>query len=211
MTTQPTQTKGKSKSLTEAMEKYKATGNNKFFELKDHGDTAIVRFLYTNIDELDWFVVHEVEIGGKKRWVECPETPDCACCVKAMKPQLKLFVQMMQKGDEENVMTFERGQKFIPQMQALFEEHGDLTQHIFEIARNGVKGDSNTKYDIHHIAPAPVDMDLLLERQVFLGEDGFILQKSNEQLREILSGNFQYTKVDNPAPRTTSKAGAEVF
>ena len=208
MTTIPQQPTGKSRSLTEAFEKYKSTGNNEFFELKDHGDTAIVRFLYRSIEELDWFVVHQVEIAGKKRWVECTEQSDCVGCAKTAKPQLKLFIQLIQKGKEDVVMTFERGQKFIPKMQDLFANFGDLTQHIFEIQREGAKGDSNTDYKINHISASAVDPEQLLERQVFLGTDGFIMQKTNEEMREILSGNFQYQKVENPTPRNLQPSGA---
>ena len=210
----------KSRSLMEAFEKYKSTGNNEFFTLADDGDTAIVRFLYSDFDELDWFVVHEVEIGGKKRWVECTEEPGCPCCAKLGRPQLKIFLQMIQKGKEDTVMTWERGQRFIPQIQELFEKHGDLTQHIFEIERKGAKGDSNTKYLIHHISQSAVDPENLLERQVFLSEDGFIMKKTHDQMREILSGNYQYQKVENPVARNavsqpsggdTARKGIEIF
>lgn len=203
---------GKSRSLTDALERYKSTGNNEFFTLADDGDTAIVRFLYATFEELDWFVVHEVEIGGKKRWVECLEVADCPGCAKVAKPSLKLFIQMVQKGKEETVMTFERGQKFIPQMQELFQKHGDLTQHIFEIQRKGKKGDSNTRYEINHISKSEISDDDILERQVFLSEDGFILQKTHDQMKEILEGNYQYQKVENPAARNTApRTETEVF
>lgn len=202
----------KTKNLMDAFEKYKSTGNNEFFTLPDDGDTAIVRFLYSSFDELDWFVVHEVEIGGKKRWVECTEEPDCPLCAQTGKPQLKLFLQLVQKGKEDTVMTWERGQRFIPQVQELFQNHGDLTQHIFEIERKGKKGDANTKYLIHHIAESEVAIEDLPKRQVFLGEDGFILQKTHKQMREILSGNYQYQKVENPVPRgNTQRKDVEVF
>lgn len=203
----------KTNNLMDAFEKYKSTGNNEFFTLADDGDTAIVRFLYSSFEELDWFVVHETEIGGKKRWVECTEEPDCPLCAQSGRPQLKLFLQLVQKGKEDTVMTWERGQRFIPQIQELFQNHSDLTQQIFEIERKGKKGDANTKYIIHHIAESKVDMESLPERQVFLGEDGFILQKTHKQMREILAGNYQYHKVENPVPRgnTAAKKDVEVF
>lgn len=203
----------KTNNLMDAFEKYKSTGNNEFFTLADDGDTAIVRFLYSSFEELDWFVVHETEIGGKKRWVECTEEPDCPLCAQSGRPQLKLFLQLVQKGKEDTVMTWERGQRFIPQIQELFQNHSDLTQQIFEIERKGKKGDANTKYIIHHIAESKVDMESLPERQVFLGEDGFILQKTHKQMREILAGNYQYHKVENPVPRgnTAAKKHVEVF
>jgi hypothetical protein len=208
--TTPNKNTKKSASLMDAFEKYKSTGNNEFFTLADDGDTAIVRFLYSTPEELDWFVVHEVEIGGKKRWVQCSEEADCPCCMKVGKPSLKLFIQQIQKGKEDTVQTWERGQKFVPQIMELFEKHGDLTQHIFEIERKGKKGDSNTKYNIHHIGQSPVNGDDLLDRQEFLGPDAFILQKNHEEMKAILSGNFQYQKVENPAKREIKK-DVEVF
>jgi hypothetical protein len=210
MTEQKSQFVGKSKSLMDAMERYKATGNNEFFTLADDKDTAIVRFLYSTAEELDWFVVHEFEIGGKKRWVQCSEEADCPGCMKLARPSLKLFIQLMQKGKEDTVMTWERGQKFVPQIMELFEKHGDLTQHIFEIERQGKKGDANTKYVITHIGESPINTDDLLDRQEFLGSDGFILQKSHEEMNQILSGNFQYQKVENPTKREVKK-DVEVF
>lgn len=200
----------KSKTLMEAFEKYKTTGNNEFFTLADDGDSAIVRFLYSSLEELDWFVVHEVEIGGKKRWVQCTEEADCPLCERLGRPQLKLFIQLIQKGREDTVMTWERGQKFVPQMIELFENYPNLNEHIFEIERKGKKGDANTKYIIHHLAHSPLQEDDMPERQQFLGPDGFILQKSHEEMRQILSGNYQYPKVETPKRREIKK-DVEVF
>lgn len=203
----------KKRDLMAALEKHKSTGNNEFFTLADDGDTAIVRFLYRSMDELDWFVVHEVEIGGKKRWVECSEEDNCPLCLKVGRPSLKLFIQLMQKGREDVVMTWERGQKFIPIIQDLFEQHGDLTQHLFEVVRQGKRGDSNTRYLVHHLGASQIGEDEILERQEFLGPEGFILQKTHEEMEAILAGNYQYTKVDNPTPRNapaTSTGGGTV-
>ncbi len=210
---QATEYKGKSRSLKEAAERHKATANNEFFTLDDDGDSAIVRFLYSNEDEIDWFVVHEVEVGGKKRWVQCTEEPDCTCCLKLNKrPSLKLFLQLMQKGKEDVVLTWERGQKFIPQIESLFEQYGDITQHIFEIERKGKKGDQYTKYEIHHVSESPIDPDDLLERQVFLAPDGFIMEKTHEEMEKLLSGNYQHTRVENPVKRDRdTKKDVEVF
>ena len=201
----------KSRNLAEALENHKSVGNNEFFTLADDKDTAIVRFLYSSMDELDWAVVHEVDISGKKRWVECTEEEACPCCSKLGRPALKLFIQMVQKGKEDTVVTWERGQRFIPIMQQQFNEYGDLTQHVFEIERNGAKGDSNTTYKINHIGASPVDMEALPERQQFITTDGdgFILQKTHDEMTELLSANFQYQPVNNPSPRqgATTPAG----
>ena len=56
-------------NLTDAG-KYTQTGSD-FFILADDGDTARVRFLYDDPQggDMDFYLVHEVEIGGKKRYV----------------------------------------------------------------------------------------------------------------------------------------------
>lgn len=205
-----TQNTGKSRSLLEAYEKHKSTGNNEFFTLQNDKDSAIVRFLYSDLEELDWFIVHEVDIAGKKRWVQCSEEPDCPLCASLGRPQLKLFIQLVQKGKEGTVMTWERGQRIIPQLQDLFQKHGDLTQHIFEIERNGKKGDSNTTYKIYHISESKIDINDLPQKQVFLAPDGFVLQKNHTEMKQILEGNYQYQKVENPVPRQP-KTDVEVF
>ena len=49
-------------------------GNQKggsWFSLKDDHDTAKVRFMYESIDDVQMDVVHEVEVDGKKRYVNC--------------------------------------------------------------------------------------------------------------------------------------------
>ena len=49
--------------------KYSGGEGAEFFSLKDDGDTARVRLLYDQEDgsDLDYFLVHQVEINGKKR------------------------------------------------------------------------------------------------------------------------------------------------
>lgn len=47
-------------------------GNNNsgsFFTLKDDKDTAKVRFLYNTIDDVESYAVNEIEVDGKKRYI----------------------------------------------------------------------------------------------------------------------------------------------
>jgi hypothetical protein len=52
-------------------EKYGGQGGGGYFSLKDDGDTARVRFLYDSIEDVEGYCVHEVEIGDKKKYVNC--------------------------------------------------------------------------------------------------------------------------------------------
>ena len=101
---------------------YQQNGNSEFFTLKDDGDTARVRFLYSdpNGEDIDYFLVHEVEIDGKRRYVSCNaiddegrmHTEDCPLCKSGNKPKEKLFLQLFDE-DDQKLKIWERGKNFV--------------------------------------------------------------------------------------------------
>jgi len=196
----------KKRNLMEAYEEHKSTGNNEFFTLKDDKDTAIVRFLYEDPEQLDWYVVHEVTIGGKKRWLECTEEETCPACRRGNKVQLKLFLQLVQKGQEDKVKTWERGQNFVPIIMEQFTKFGSLASIPFEVQRNGKAGDSNTTYQLFDLESDGKTLADFTEKQVMLGENGFVLQKSLADMELIMQGNYEYQKVETPPRQTTPPA-----
>lgn len=204
---------GKVKSLEEAMERYGNSDRNDFFSLKNDGDTAVVRFLYGGEEDLEWYIVHQVEIEGKKRWVQCPETSDCPLCKSGNKPQIKLFLQLLDDKDGK-VKTWERGKKFIPKILGIINRYGNLYSRKFEIQRNGKAGSTDTTYELYPLDPDSIKLEDLEERQELLGVNGFILQKEQEDLVKIAQGTYTYEPVENPPRRpATPPAGNrdEVF
>lgn len=203
-------------SITDALNHFESQGGgdgkNKFFTLKNDKDTAIVRFLHEGEEDLDWYVVHAVEIEGKKRYVKCTEEGDCPLCKAGNKPQLKLFLQLVQKGDEEGVIrTWERGQKFIPKVLSFINRNGNLCSQAVEIERLGKKGDTNTDYQLYNLEKDNKTLADLPKRQNLLGENSFILKKSHEDMVKIAEGTFKYEKVE-PTPRQTAqKDNSDLF
>lgn len=190
-----------SSRLRQALEKYKSTGNNDFFFLRNDKDSAVVRFLYgASEDELDWYIVHETEIGGKKRWVQCPETPDCPLCASGNNPTLKLFIQLLDYTDNK-VKTWERGQNFIGKLLSNMERYGALNSRQFEIERNGAAGSTQTTYELFAMDPDNPAADSLPAKQELLGENGFVLQKSIPEMEQIVGGTFQPQAVEQATPR----------
>lgn len=186
--------------------------NNKFFQLKNDKDTAVVRFLHEGEEDLDWYIVHSVEIEGKKRHVKCTEESDCPLCKSGNKPQLKLFLQLVQKGDDEGVIrTWERGQKFIPKILSFINRYGNLCAQPVEIERLGKKGDTKTDYQLYPLQKDDKTLADLPERQKLVGENAFILEKSHADLVKIAEGSFKYEHVE-PQPRhTETKSGSDLF
>ena len=55
----------------DTVDKYGGHGGAGYFSLKNDKDVARVRFLYNSADDIEGYAVHEVEIDGKKRYVNC--------------------------------------------------------------------------------------------------------------------------------------------
>lgn len=198
----------KVKDLNQAMEKYKpGNASNEFFSLENDKDSAAVRFLVGDelVAEKDWFVVHQVEVNGKKRWVQCTEEATCPLCLSGNKPQLKLFIQLVDARDGK-VKTWERGQTFIPKLTGLMNKYGPLHLRTFEIQRFGKKGDPKTTYELYPLdkdGKSKVDFP---EPQNLLGT--FIMQKSHEEMRALLAG--EHTEEEAPR-RKPSTSGDDFF
>jgi hypothetical protein len=195
----------KFKSLQDAVkhfEEVSGSTRNEFFTLADHGDTATVRFLHEGEEDLDWYILHKVKIQEKDRWVKCTEDEQCPLCKAGNRPQLKIFLQLVDKRDGK-IKTWERGQKFIPKIISIINRYGNLNSRPYDIERMGKKGDTKTDYNLF-----PHDKDgkeaNLPERQELVGENGFILEKSIEDMKKIAEGTYRYEDVENPPKRESN-------
>ena len=188
---------GRTKDLREAVDKYSGSQAG-FFHLANDKDSAVVRFLYEGEEDLDWFIVHRVDIGGKKRYVQCTEEPDCPLCVAGDKPKVRLFVQLVDYSDGEQLKVWDRGKTTISNILGLIDKYADkepFWRRRFEIERHGKKGDTNTTYMYFPMDVEKDDEELefedLPEKQELLAEDGFVLKKNIEDMKQIANGTYQ--------------------
>lgn len=188
----------KMKDLNAALQKFQTTGQKgAFFSLANDKDSAVVRFLVGAElkAEKDWFIVHQVEVEGIKRWVQCSEEHDCPLCLAGNKPQLKIFLQLVDSRDGL-LKTWERGNTFIPKIQGLMNKYGNLYERKFEVERHGKKGDQKTTYEVYPLDKDGVNVDELPEKQNLLGS--FVLQKSHAEMKQMISG----APAEDVKPRT---------
>jgi hypothetical protein len=195
----------KQRNIEDAMEKYKGADMGEFFSLKEDKDSDIVRFMIGSklISEEDWFVVHEFEIEGKKRWVQCTEETDCVGCGSGNSPQVKLFLQLISKSDGKR-KVWERGKTFYNKIDGFIKKYGDLSNRPYEIERHGKKGDTKTTYELY-----PLDRDdkrvedLPFEKQTLLGKygEGFVLQLTREEMEDVVDGRFKPESSSNGSSR----------
>lgn len=173
-------------------------GNNNsgsFFTLKDDKDTAKVRFLYNTIDDVEGYVVHEIEVDGKKRYVNCLRNYNdpidkCPFCAAQMKVKPKLFIKLYNE-DAKECQIWERGKNYFQRIASLAAHYNPLVNQIVEVERSGKKGDMQTTYEFYPTENKPVNLDDY-ECAEPLGT--IILDKTEEEMNEFINtGSFPAT------------------
>lgn len=183
-------------------EHYGGQGGAGYFSLKNDKDTAQVRFMYNSVDDITGYAVHEVEIDGKKRYVNCPREYNqpldvCPFCAKKKFTTVKLFIPIY-NIDQDRVQIWERGKKFIGRISSLCARYPNTVSQIFEIERNGQKSDTQTSYEFYPIEKDDTTLDDLPEVPDPLGT--IVLDKSTDDMEFYLENGY-FPPDDEPVRR----------
>lgn len=171
---------------------YGGQGGTGFFSLKNDKDVALVRFMYNSVDDVEGYAVHQVEIDGKKRYVNCLREynqPKDACpfCRANMFTTAKLFIPVY-NIDEDKVQMWERGKKFISKISSICARYPDVVSHKFEIERNGKKGETTTTYEIYEVGKDETTLEDLPDVANPLGS--IVLDKSADDMEFYLDNEY---------------------
>lgn len=171
-------------SAKQDIENYGSKGNGSFFSLKNHKDTAKVRFMYESVEDIEGYAVHEVEVDGRKRYVNClreynEPVENCPLCAAKIRVIPKLFV-MLYDVDAEEVKIWDRGKTFFARLEGLCGRYNPLVSTVFEIERNGKPNDPATKYEMYPLESDDLLLEDLPELPEILG--GLVLDKSFDEL-----------------------------
>ena len=192
---------------------YGSASANGFFSLADDKDSAVVTFLYEEEDgsDMDYFVVHQVEVDGRNRYVNCnaisedgegihPE--NCPLCEEGYPRIEKLFLQLYNENTGQ-VETWDRGRSYVQKIVTLINKYGPLVNQPFEIIRSGKKGDQRTTYEFFPESPNDeVTLDDFPEKSELLGT--LILDLDEDQMFDVIDGKF--TLEDNSNRRANSRS-----
>lgn len=166
---------------------------NSYFSLKDDGDTAVIRFLYNDINDVEGVATHEVTLeDGKKIDVECLRAYNeplhkCPLCEAGYKVNAKLFIPIYDVSSKESKI-WTRGRTFFQKLSSLCSRYNPLVSMPFEIERCGKKGDTNTTYETY---PTQMD-DAMIEDFPEIKAEGLVFQvKTPEEMQTYLeTGSF---------------------
>lgn len=178
------------------IDNYSTSSNGEWFSLKKDKEVANVHILADSMDDMDFMVVHKVQINGVERYVNClrkagDPIDNCPLCASGSKPTLRLFLQLYDVNDNK-LKIWDRGKSFSTILESLSRRvPKPLYQTQFEIERNGAPGSTNTSYALYPIQNPEKVVDTLPDKIELLGENSIVLDKSFEELQKfVASGSF---------------------
>lgn len=187
---------------------YGGTGNtSSFFSIKEDGEVKKVRFMYRDSNDVKGYAVHEVQVNGKRRYVNCLRSyteplDNCPLCKSGSVQQVKLYIPIYDV-EAKKVCFWERGKKFFSRMSSICSRFPDIIAHEFEIERHGAKGSTDTTYEIFEVSHDNTRLEDLPEVPDVLG--GIILDKSAQEMNEYLrTGDFPYNTNNNAQSSVTN-------
>lgn len=185
------------------VDNYGGNGGGGYFSLVNDKDVARVRFMYESAEDVEGYAVHEVEIDGRKRYVNCireynEPLDNCPFCAARKFQVAKLFIPLY-NVDEDRVQTWERGKKFFAKMASLCARYPDVVSHVFEIERNGRKGEQTTTYEIYEVSQDDTKLSDLPELPNIDG--GIVLNKSADEMQYYLDNGVFPSDDAQPARR----------
>ena len=143
------------------LDKYGNSGGGNFFKLANDKDTAQVRFMLEDAEDINdyIFVVHKVTTADKKfKQVNClreygDPVDACPLCADGNPILTRVFVPLYNIKNDK-VQFWDRSKSFIQKMTSLCGRYKNLVSRTFDIERNGEANDKQTTYEIY-----PVDQD----------------------------------------------------
>lgn len=173
------------------------TIKSNYFSLKDDKDTAVIRFLYNDINDVEGVACHSVEVDGKRMDVECLRAYNeplskCPLCEAGYKVDAKLFIPVYDENAKESKI-WTRGKTFFSKLSSLCSRYNPLVSTPFEVERNGKKGDTNTTYEVY---PLTADNARIEDFPEIKADDVAFQCKTFDELTTYLqTGNFGDNKV----------------
>lgn len=189
------------------VDNYGGNGGGGYFSLKNDKDVARVRFMYNSAEDVEGYAVHEVQIDGKKRYVNClreynEPLEECPFCAARKFQTAKLFVPIY-NIDEDRVQTWERGKKFFSKIASICARYPDVVSHVFEIERNGKAGDQTTTYEIYEVDQDDTKLSDLPELPNIDG--GIVLEKTADEMQYYLDNGVFPVDGEEPVRRRSAE------
>lgn len=181
--------------------------DQEWFSLKNHGDTARVQFVMDKYEDIQVYMTHKVKPNGNQFdiRVDClRENYDdplskCPLCEAGIATGASKFIGIYNKASKK-VQIWERGTRFLKNLQPYFERYQPLRNYVFDIQRQGASGDKQTQYNIF---PVPNEQGENISNLTYNALGMGVRQWSVEDMKNYLSTGNAPMRKENAQNDTT--------
>lgn len=194
-----------SRVTTEQARKLTNSSSSGYFSLKNDGDRATVRFMYDSVTDIETFAVHEVQVNGFNRHVDCLKDAEgngtCPFCEKGVKRTARTFFKLY-KVDTDTVEIWDCGVKRAPNIENILKmsRSGKLVNDVFEIVRHGKAKSTDTEYELVYKGTDNKTLSDLPKSPELYGR--FILSKNPQEMEYYITHNEFQKQVDSGNSRS---------
>lgn len=190
-----------------------------FFNLKNDGEEAIVRFMVDSVEDMEILTVHDIHVDGKFRQISCVRDPrepieNCPLCARNEKIKQVVFIKMIQyvngpdgKIEAQPVVWQRSASTYAHRMKGYLDNYGPLSNILCKVIRHGARGDMKTTYDIiPNLNPqnfSPENFPIVTEAfEGYKACGRVVLDKTVDEINTfITTGSFPNNSNDNTTPQ----------
>lgn len=188
------------------LDRIESNVEQEWFSLKNHGDTARVQFVMDKYEDIQVYMTHKVKPNGNQYdiRVDClRENYDdplskCPLCEAGIATGASKFIGIYNKASKK-VQIWERGTRFLKNLQPYFERYQPLRNYVFDIQRQGASGDKQTQYNIF---PVPNEQGENISHVTYNALGMGVRQWSVEDMKNYLTTGNAPMRKENAQPET---------
>lgn len=214
-------------NMKDSLPKQKKEFDVSFFSLADDGDSAVVRFPYTDASQMKWLPTHSINRGNGFAKIACLRSPldsidNCPLCASGASTTNRFFCKLLTYEPQPDgtvkpkACVWDRPMSFAEELKGYIDIYKDqFPNMIFMVKRSGKKvdrttGGRNTKVT-YSLTPLP---EAIYPSNVYVAdfskfdavplENHFYYTKTADEMRTYLAtGSFPEVKKETPVPTAT--------
>lgn len=180
------------KITTEQARKITSSNSNGYFSLKNDGDSAKVKFMYDKVSDIETYAVHEVQVNGFTRHVDCLKDAEgngvCPFCEKGVKLTARTFFKLY-NVDKDAVEIWDCGIKRAPVIENMLSmsQAPKLVNGCYEIVRHGKAKATDTTYELKWKGNDDITLEELPNPPEIYSK--YVLKKTAEDMEYYITHN----------------------
>ena len=163
----------------------------KYFNLRNDGDTAVVRILHSSTTTIESQLTHRIQLGEKTKRIKCT-LQGCPLCAQGNPQENRIYIHLWNYDTSEE-QIWDRTDKILPNLMVIERDWKPLYTAVVRITR---KGNEFPTYEVTALNPMQYDnaenYKNLIDKPF---SKSMSLSRKNEEITEFLStGKFPEKK-----------------